>query len=146
MILTIDSHAAMLKDYYPQPGERIKQYVVDERRVHAWERETCPMLNVPLHYEDVDDTEATSGHVVECPSVGETSWLTIQARATSCRFCEGFMFAASGLPAVVDWFAERASYVAEHPICADRSQLSDEIAPDLGAMGDHPLLRMLKRP
>jgi hypothetical protein len=144
IVATVSSFDTVLRDRYPLPGERIKQYVVDERRIDAWERETCPKLPVPPHYEDPDDTEAASGDVVGCPSVGETRWRDIQGCDSSCRFCEGFAFAARSLPVMVDWFAARDRYLAEYPICADREQRSDEISPEVD-LRSNPVLAMLRR-
>jgi hypothetical protein len=145
MTLTTTSFDRTMKDMYPAPGERIKQWVIDEQRTHAWERETCPKLLVPFHYEDQDDSDAESGTIVACPSVGTTSLLDIHARGgDGCRFCDGFAQAAQQLPTVREWFVARARYKVEHPICSDREKLSDEIAPDI-SLAENPIFALLKR-
>lgn len=137
-VMNLHAFDATMKDVYPLPGSRIKQWVVDMRREDEWERETCPRLEVPQHYGDCDDTEAASGDVSDCASVGPTSWLDIHGR--ECRFCDGFSQGSLGLPEMVAWFAAKR---ARPPICADRNQLSDEIAPDMGKM-ESPLLALLR--
>lgn len=137
-VMNLHALDATMKDVYPLPGTRMKQWVVDMRREDAWERETCPVLDVPQHSEDCDDAEAASGELRDCASVGRTSWLDIHGR--ECRFCEGFAFGALGRPEMVAWFAAKK---ARPPICADRDQLSDEIAPDMGEMSN-PMLAFLR--
>lgn len=137
--MNLHAFDAMMKDVYPLPGARIKQWVVDMGREQDWERETCPRLDVPDHYDECDDIEATSGDLRKCASVGVTSWQDIHGR--DCRFCDGFSQAAQLLPEMIAWFAAKA---ARSPICADREQLSDEIAPDIASLAGNPLFSFLR--
>lgn len=133
----VTSLDATMRDVYPLPGERIKQWVVDMRREHEWERATCPRLEVPHHLNSNDET---CYELEECASVGLTSWNDIHG--SDCRFCDGFAQGALGRPEMVAWFAEKA---ARPPGCSDRSQLSDEVQPDLAPLGDSPLFKFITR-
>lgn len=137
--MDLHSFDATMKDAYPLPGTRIKQWVVDMRREDEWARETCPRLDVPHHYDECDDIEAASGDLRVCASVGSTSWQDIHMR--DCRFCDGFAHGALGRPEMVAWFAAKA---ARPPICKDRDQLSDEIAEDIASLRDNPMFSFLK--
>jgi hypothetical protein len=137
--VTVVNYDSLFKDCYPQPGERIKQWVVDMRREDAWARETCPRFDVPHHGEDLDDSEAAAGEFRECASVGLTSWLDIHHR--ECRFCDGMAQGLLALPEMVAWFA---AMKARPPICADRDVLSDEIAEDI-SLRDNPLFSFIRK-
>lgn len=130
-ISTLTSVTAVMKDLYPRAGDRIKQWVVDDRRENAWERATCPRVKVPAH---LDNTE------VECRNSG-TAALWIDLNHDCCYTCGDRYEEASTRDDVEAWIEVRGE---RPPICADRTLLSDEIAPD-PSMGNHPLLAMLKR-
>lgn len=108
-----------MKDHYPSPGDRIKQYVVDERNLRAWELATCPRVVVPDH---VDNCEC------QCRNVGEHAWVDLTH--DSCGECEDIQDRTSTRQDVVDWLAERDK---QPKPCADRELLSDEVAPPLPA-------------
>ena len=135
----LHSFDTTMKDVYPLPGTRIKQWVVDMRREDEWERETCPRLAVPNHYDECDDIEAASGALRVCTGSGSTQWRALALR--DCRFCEGYYHGASRLPEVVAWLAAKA---ARPPVCADRSKLSDEIAEDIASLRDNPMFSFIK--
>lgn len=139
-VMNLTSFDDTMKDMYPLPGSRLKQWVVDVRREDVWASETCPVLDVPEHYEDWDDTEAVSGELRVCASSGRTSWQDIRGR--ECQFCDGFAQGALKVPEMVAWFAEKA---ARPSICADHNQLSDEVAPELASMRDHPLFKLVRK-
>jgi len=129
--LTTVSFDAVFKDRYPMPGQRIKQYVVDEAREDAWERETCPRVVVPEHLDD-DRTL--------CRNVGWPQWISIPG--VDCRICMALHMRAHRTDDTVrDWIAQRA---ARPPICSDREKLSDEIAPDI-SLAENPIFAFLKR-
>lgn len=123
---------SVLKDLYPQPGSRIKRWVVEDRAVDAWVRETCPRYAVPTH--DCDDG-------VQCPSSGCTQFIDILH--AECDACSELADRLRELPEVIAWYAE---YRTRHAaITADHSLLSDEIAPPLGNMARNPLLKLISR-
>lgn len=130
--MNIVSMDGLLKDLYPQPGSRIKQWVVEDRAVRAWERDTCPRYAVPAH--DCDDG-------VQCPSSGCTQFIDIlHAECDSCSELADKLRAA---PEVAAWWAE---YRTRHDsITADHSLLSDEIAPPLANMRENPFFAAVKR-
>lgn len=122
---------AAYRDMYPRAGDRIKQWVIDRRREDAWEGETCPRFAIAEH----DDTG------MPCSNGGRAStWMTLNYHG-SCSTCGVLATANRDTPEMVAWFAERA---ARPPITADRSALSDEIAPDL-SLRDHPLFKVMRR-
>lgn len=122
---------AVFRDYYPLPGTRIKQYVVDERRDTAWERETCPRLCIGKHSDNTG---------VTCSNIGCCSWLDA-SHASECDECNDIAERERDRSDIVAWRAERG---ARPKPCADRDQLSDEIAPDFPVMRDHPLLAAMR--
>lgn len=130
---TLMSVSATLKDFYPLPGTRIKQYVVDTQREREWQEKTCPRVTVPDHQHWRDDDPP----IVECG--GEFNWLWLSYQ--SCDFCENLYYELRDTPAVQAWFVEKAK---RPPIESDRTKLSDEIAPDL-AMREQPWHAMLPR-
>lgn len=136
--MDLTSFDATMRDMYAAPGTRLKQWVVDMRREDEWERETCPKLAVPHHYDECDDIEAASGELYPCANVGPTSWRTLCL--TDCRFCDGFAQAAQCLPEMLAWFAAKAE---RPPVCADHDLLSDEVQEDV-SLRDHPLFSFLK--
>lgn len=125
---TIDS---ALKDRYPAPGTRIKQYVVDERKQAEWDRQTCPMIPVDSHLDN-EGFGCCSGQV-----------LWIDLRDYCCNTCDAIKGKTYDSAIMRLWVAERAK---QPPICANRTLLSDEIAPEWATMNrEHPLLKAFKR-
>lgn len=125
-VVTVSSFSAALKDYYPAPGTRIKQYVVDTYRENKWERETCPRFTMPAHD---DNTDAPCRNAIEA-----VPWTYLDHDC--CYFCGDHHEQLRALPEVQAWLAERAK---RPPIESDRSKFSDEIAPEL-SFAAHPLL------
>lgn len=130
--LTLISFDATLRDRYPAPGERIKQYVVDERREDAWADATCPTVSVIPH-----QTKNFDGEDVDCVC-GDVQWHRLD---NGCQVCVAVQAATRDIDRVRRWLAEMA---ARPPICADRDKLSDEVAPEWHFDG-HPLLAKLAR-
>jgi hypothetical protein len=128
---TITSVSSTMKDFFPLPGTRIKQYVVDTRREHAWERETSPRIDVPEH----DDNCGSP-----CRNIGSAPWPYLDH--DSCHVCGVLHEYTSKQPDVVVWLAMKAK---RPPVEADRTKLSDEIAPEWPSMADHPLAKMLPK-
>lgn len=128
--LDLMSFDAVVRDYFPQPGERLKQYVVDERREHGWAMATCPSVPVDAH---LDNTGAECGY--------ETRWIDL-FHAHCCSTCGAIADKTQGLPAIAEWRAERD---ARPKPCADRALLSDEIVPPL-ELSKTPMLAFLRRP
>lgn len=106
-----------LKDHYPLPGTRIKQYVVDARRRKTWELETCPTALIDAHQ---DNTGAG------CRNSGSARWLDFACH-DCCNTCNDFAEEVRHRPSVQAWLEERAKLP---PVCSDRSLFSDEIEPD----------------
>lgn len=130
-IATATSVVRTMKDFFPQPGERIKQYVVDMRREDRWERETCPRIQVPVHEDNTG---------VECSnSNSSVPWIDLDHHC--CYVCGDLSESTRELVEARGWFAAKA---ARPPICDDLDKLSDQIAPDL-AMRAHTLLAMIPR-
>lgn len=127
----ITSVAALYKDMYPRPGDRIKQWVVDVRREDAWERETCPRVFVPKH----DDNTG-----LECRNEGPTIWtyLAHDCCSTCCEMHEH----AGEQPEIQAWLEEKSK---RPPIEKDRTKLSDVIQEDY-SLRPHPMLREFKDP
>lgn len=121
---------AAMKDRYPLPGTRIKQYVVDERKDMAWERATCPRVPVAAH----DDNTGA-----QCREAGDVLWRDL-SHHDCCGICNDLAEANAGRADVAAWLAERESRPKP---CADRSQLSEEIAPDF-TLRDSPMLKFIR--
>lgn len=128
--MNVTAFDAVMRDVYPRPGERIKQWVVDTGREQAWERETCPIVTVPDHR---DNTGA------ECRNCGSSAWIYLSHDC--CYVCNDQREATATRPDVVAWLAERA---ARPPIERDHKKLSDEIAPDL-SLTAHPTIDAMMR-
>jgi hypothetical protein len=119
--------AEMMRDYFAPPGTRLKQYVVDKRREHAWELETCPKVTMAEH----DDNTGLSCRNTYVP----VPWTYLDHDC--CDVCGDEHEKLRSRDDVQAWLAEKEK---RPPICADRSKLSDEIQPDYAAT-PHPLLR-----
>lgn len=120
---------SIMKDLYPMPGQRIKQWVVDRRREDAWAQATCPKFFIPSH---VDNTG------LECRNAtGLTPWCRLAHDC--CQTCDVLEEVLRGRDEVVNWVAERE---LRPPIESDRSKLSDEVQPDFGPS---PLFSFIKR-
>jgi hypothetical protein len=127
---TLTSVNETMKDFFPAPGTRIKQYVVDMRKGRAWEVETCPRIEVPAHIDNTGMGCAAS----------RSLWIDLQ-QAHCCHFCGDLAEATADRDDVVAWLAR-----TDRPaVTADRAALSDEVAPDL-SLRDHPLFRMTRKP
>jgi hypothetical protein len=116
----------LFKDMYPGPGDRIKQWVVDQRREYEWERGTCPTIEVQVH----EDNTGT-----ECRNSGKVPWTYLDHDC--CYTCGELHEATQSLVVVQEWLAEKAK---RPPIEQDRTKFEPhrELAP-------HPALGMLKR-
>lgn len=128
--LTLISFDATVRDRYPVPGERIKQYVVDERRESAWADATCPTVTVIPH-----QTTNVDGEDIDCIS-GDVQWHRLDS---GCLVCTAVQAATREIDRVRRWLAAKGS---RPPICSDRDKLSDELAPEWHFDG-HPLLAKL---
>jgi hypothetical protein len=126
MMVNMDS---LFKDMYAQPGQRLKQWVVDQRRESKWENETCPKVSVPQH----DDNTGAS-----CRNGGDAVPWTYLSH-DCCGLCEDFGDEAAKRDDVIAWRAEKAK---RPPIETDHSKLSDEVQADYGSFS-HPLMAML---
>lgn len=131
-IATLQSWDQTIKDHYPLPGQRIKQYVVDWRREDDWERETCPLFNVDPHDDTTDSPCCNVSH--------GTRWTDLAH--VSCDVCDGLYYELASDPRIASWLAVKAARPLIEP---DRSKLSDEIAPPLPALRFHPATGMIKR-
>ena len=132
--MTLSSVGQTMKDFYPLPGERLKQYVVDTNREYAWEEATCPVVDVPTHHHSSDGEGSFEFD-------GELRW-TLLARM-DCDFCENLYYSLRDTPAVKAWLAEKAK---RPPVEPDRTKLSDQIAPEWPAMREHPMFALTKKP
>jgi hypothetical protein len=122
--------ADIMRDMYPQPGERIKQWVVDTRRESEWERATCPRF--PMYGHD-DNTG------IECRnSRAVVPWTWLEGH-DCCYVCNDIGDGLRDNADVQRWQAERA---ARPPIEADRDRLSDEVEGDW--MSAHGLFDVFK--
>jgi hypothetical protein len=127
--MTLENMDAALKDRYPLPGARIKQYVLDERREAEWERSTCPLVSVPAH---LDNTAMACGG-------RDVRWIDLY-HAHCCDVCGEAGERAAMRPDIVAWRAERDSRPKP---CEDRELLSDEIEPEMPSLRDHPFFAMI---
>lgn len=130
MSVDVSSYSGLLKDMYPLPGERIKQYVVDMRRNDLWERATCPRVDVEVHDDNCGST---------CRNVGRTPWSHLAHDA--CATCNELMDELAVQPGIIAWALERAR---RPPIEQDRSKLSDEIEPDSPLMQSNPFFTITR--
>jgi hypothetical protein len=126
---TITSMDSLFKDMYPRAGDRIKQWVVDQRREYDWERETCPRFSVPEHE---DNTGAVCRN-----SNDKVPWTYLNHDC--CHDCGDYLEDLRETPSVQAWLDEKAK---RPPIEQDRTKYSDEIAEDV-MMQDHPILRAM---
>lgn len=118
---------SIMRDMYPAPGSRVKQWVVDTWREQAWENETCPRVDVSEH----NDNTGTG-----CRNVGRVPWTFL-----SHDCCGDCYLAYESLAERADVKAWLTLKEQRPPVCADRNQLSDQIAPDLSLRG-HPALAL----
>lgn len=139
--------SAALRDIYPTPGTRIKQWVVDENRESDWVRATCPVVDVPLHTDNCVGDGLESERDAEygppmgtyedrrlyCRNYGVTLWTYLNH--DSCYTCGDLHEATADRPDIAAW---RVLRDARPPITTDRSLLSDEIAPELH-MAENPI-------
>lgn len=125
---TVTEMGSLFKDMYAAPGTRLKQWVVDARREDAWERETCPVFEVPEHEDNTG---------MPCRNEGVTRWTWLDHDC--CNDCNDRGTALRDDPSVQAWIAEKAK---RPPIEADRSKLSDEVQPDYPAITIHPWLKV----
>jgi hypothetical protein len=124
--MTLISMNDLFKDMSPQPGSRLKQWVVDTRREDAWERETCPRFPVPEH-EDNTGAVCRNSH-------DRVPWTYLNHDC--CEYCNDECERLRSEPQVQAWLIARSE---RPPIEQDRSKYSDEVQPDYPAM-KHPML------
>lgn len=117
MSMTIEAFDATLKDMYPRPGDRIKQWVVDLRGEQKWESETCPKFDVADHKDNTGARCRNSGELVP--------WTYLEHDC--CDGCCNMHEYVRESPSVQTWLTEKAN---RPPIEQDRTKLSNEIAPD----------------
>lgn len=110
-LTTFDS---LLKDMYPLPGTLLKQWVVDQRREAAWERETCPRLTPAEH----DDNTGIACRNSMC----SVPWTHLAHDC--CYFCNDLGARYEQTPEVQAWLAEKAK---RPPIEQDLTKFSNEI-------------------
>jgi hypothetical protein len=127
---SVTSLSQVISDYYPRPGERIKQYVVDGRKLREREVATCPKVDVPKHLNNCED---------ECGGYPKV-WVDIET-AHSCGTCSDLADATRDRPDVAAWRADRGTWPKP---CADHSQLSSEVAEDL-SLRRHPTIGAVRR-
>lgn len=120
----------MMRDHYPLPGTRLKQYVVDSRREYAWERETAPRIYMKQH---ADNTGAL------CRNDGGTPLPFLEHDC--CHVCNRMLASVATWPDVAEWLTEKAK---RPPVETDREKLSDEIEPDR-SFADNPLFAFIKK-
>jgi hypothetical protein len=131
MLVTV---AHTLKDYYPLPGTRIKQYVLDTYRENEWERDTCPKVEMIEH----DDNTGMPCRY----SATSAQWRYVLDH-DCCEVCNAVGVALANEPRIKAWLDEKAK---RPPICADRELLSDRIAPEWASVtAENPLLKMMKK-
>jgi hypothetical protein len=121
--------AAAMRDLFPRPGARIKQWVVELHREITWEHAACPRVFVAQH----DDNTGA-----RCRNVDATPWTYLNHDC--CNTCSDLHEAAAVWPDVEAWRALRS----ERPplTCDDRDALSDEVLPDFEA---HPRIVVVRR-
>lgn len=131
-IANLVSFDAGLKDRYPRPGDRIKQYVVNERLEREWDLATCPKVDAgKSHNDNTDDT---------CWCSGPTPWIDLFYHP-HCSICGENGARSIDRGDIVAW--RMAKRERPSPDACGRDVLSDEIAPDL-SLRDNPMFRMLK--
>lgn len=128
--MTVTTVSALFRDMYPRAGERIKQWVVDQRKQTEWGQATCPRVGIAGHNDNTGDWCRNSG--------AGARWIDMEGH-DCCGECNDMAEHTRMRPDIVAWLAERD---ARPKPTSDRTLLSDEIAPDI-ALTDHPMLRML---
>lgn len=104
-----------VRDLFALPGTRLKQWVVDVRRERAWEHRTCPRVLTSVHNDNTG---------LKCRNSGEVSWADLDSH-DCCHECNDLAGMTVDRADVAAWLALKV----ERPlICADREQLSDEVA------------------
>ena len=131
MTFDIEAFDRAIRDRYPMPGEKLKQYVVDERREAEWECETCPRFT-PAEHEDNTGTECRN-------SMSSVPWTHLAHDC--CYFCNDLGERYEQTPEVQAWLAEKAK---RPPIETDETKFSNEVAGDW-TTGKHPFLAMLPK-
>lgn len=127
--ITVSAAGDTLRDFYPLPGTRIKQWVVEARRELTWELETCPRVTIDPH----DDNTG-----VPCRNHGYVPWTHLDHDC--CDVCCALHDSKKVGADVVSWLSERAQRPA---ITADREALSDQIEPRR-PMPVHPLVARMR--
>lgn len=128
--LNVFSLDTEMKELYPAPGMRIKQWVVEHWDRIGWERRTCPVVSVPDHIDNCD------GH---CRNVGTTPWVDLDH--DSCYVCGDLYAKHAGDLDIAAWRMERAGLP---PICADRDKLSDHIQP-MWRLSESPVFKLMRK-
>lgn len=131
--MTLTSFDAIMCGRYSEPGARMKLYIVDEQREREWAEQTCPRVRIGLHC-DVDGDP--------CANSGDVPWISLEQNQYQCDECARAYHHGAKLDRVVAWLVERDK---RPPICADRTKLSDKIAPSI-ALANSPILSFIRRP
>lgn len=128
-VVAFDSY---MRDMYAPPGTQLKQWVVDVRRISAWERETCPLVLTEPHN---DNTGA------QCRNSGSAQWYHLEHDC--CSECDDLHEVTRTRADVVAWLAARERYRSEHPVCDDHDKLSDEVEPEWPILRNHPFIKAI---
>lgn len=123
--MDLTSVSALLKDLYVQPGDRLKQWVVDSRRESEWESRTCPLVAVEVH----DDNTGS-----QCRNTYATAMQWRRLTHDCCHTCNKLQDANEQRPDIAEWLIEKSK---RPPIEKDHSKYSDEV------QADYPLLHRL---
>lgn len=130
-ISTIVSFDSLLKDLHPRPSDRIKQWVIDERTRREWIAKTCPRIDVAEHRDNTD---------YDCRNMTCPLWYDA-LKHDCCSVCTDAAEATRDRADIAAWCSE---YEQQPKICEDRMQLSDEIAPNLCAITNHPFYETIR--
>lgn len=127
MTSSITTVHSVMRDLYPSPGERIKQWVIAARALDAWASETCPRMVAKPHLDNTG---------VDCCNLGSVAWMDVVWNH-ACHICEDAGQEIALRPDVVAWLAE---WVRRNDamVAIDKTLL-----PDL-SLGDNLLLNLIK--
>lgn len=105
----------VLKDMYPLPGTRIKQWVVDDREHRDWEEQTCPRFPVAAHEDNTG---------VRCSNLGSVLWVDLDHHC--CYTCGDMYVRLKNMLEVLNWLVD----LRKRPKpCEDMNKLSDQVEP-----------------
>lgn len=111
----ISSWLWYLKDFYPLPGARIKQYVLNHRAERAWELETCPKIDIAGHRDNYGDG---------CRNTGGAPWCDLNDH-DCCADCNDMAIHTRHRPDVVEWLKLKSA--RPDPEACGKELLSDEV-------------------